>query len=148
MTRNKAQNLVPNSSFELHSDCSNIYGYNALNWCSSRNGTSTGYLNPCQSDSYARAPRQYSDACFQSYQTVRTGVAYSEFGIYTQSPTQQESSHPQVKLTDTLETGKIYCVTYYVSMWNNAKYSIDKLGALLTPTPFPCFVAGCAVNRY
>jgi hypothetical protein len=36
----------------------------------------------------------------------------------------------------------VYCVSYYVSMWNNARYSIDKLGALLTPTPFPCFVAG------
>ena len=79
---------------------------------------------------------------FQSYQKVRTGIAYAEFGIYTQSPLNQESSHPQVKLIDTLKAGKIYCVTYYVSMWNNARYSIDKLGALLTPTPIPCFVAG------
>jgi len=74
----------------------------------------------------------------QSYQNPRTGIAYAEFGIYTQSVT-QESSHPQVKLIDTLTGGKVYCVTYFVSLFNNARYSLDKLGALLTPTPFSCW---------
>lgn len=141
--KNKAQNLVPNPSFEIYNNCTNILISSATDWCPTQNGGgNSGYLHPCHSDTYSQAPRQYLDACFKSYQTVRTGIAYAEFGIYTQSSAQQESSHPQVKLIDTLKAGKIYCVTYYVSMWNNAVYSIDKLGALLTPTPFPCFVAG------
>ncbi len=140
--KTKSQNLVPNPSFEIYNDCNIGLVSNAIGWCSTNNGGgNAGYLNPCLSYSYAQAPRQYFDACFQSYQMPHSGIAYAEFGIYTQSVT-QESSHPQIKLIDTLKAGKIYCVTYYVSMWNNARYSIDKLGALLTSTPFPCFVAG------
>jgi hypothetical protein len=49
---------------------------------------------------------------------------------------------PQVKLIDTLKLNKIYCVTFYVSLWNYCKYSFDKLGARLSSTSFPCIVAG------
>ncbi len=140
--KTKSQNLVPNPSFEQYTDCNNPYVSNSIYWCAVMNGGSLpACLTPCQVNSYIRSPRQYADACFQSYQTVRTGFVYSSFGIYTQS-TQQESGHSQVKLIDTLKAGKTYCVTYYVSMLNNAKYSLDKLGALLTPTPFPCYVPG------
>jgi len=138
--KNKAQNLVTNSSFEQHIDCNVFRIENAAGWCSACNGTNAGYLNPCMSYSYAQSPLQYLDACFQSYQMPRTGIAYAEFGISLGA--QQESSHPMIQMSDTLQAGKTYCVTYYISMWNNAKYSFDKLGALLTPTPFPCFVSG------
>jgi len=142
VTKNKAQNLVPNPSFENYVNCLNGLVNNAVNWEMLNNGTASVCLTPCQADSYMRSPRQYLDACFQSYQTVRTGSAYASFGIYTQNVASQESGHPACKLIDTLESGKIYCVTYYVSLLNNAKYSIDKLGALLTPTPFPYYVTG------
>jgi hypothetical protein len=33
-----------------------------------------------------------------------------------------------------------------VSLWNNARYSLDKLGALLTPTPFPVQGLNCNVT--
>lgn len=139
--KTSAQNLVPNPSFEIYNDCFTGFIYNAQNWCQVNNGTNVALLTPCQTDPYLRTPRQYYSSCFQSYQTVRTGSAYASFGVYTQSPT-QESGHPQVKLIDTLEAGKIYCVTYYVSMLNNARYSMDKLGGLLTPMSFPCFTLG------
>ena len=139
--KSKSQNLVPNPSFEQHSDCSTILLNNAISWCFSSCGFSCGYLNVCHIDSYNKTPRQYVDNCFQSYQMPRSGVAYGEFGISI-STSQQESGHPQIALIDTLKAGEIYCVTYYVSMWNNAKYSFDKLGALLTPTPFPCSIPG------
>ena len=139
--KSKSQNLVPNPSFEQHSDCSTILLNNAISWCFSSCGFSCGYLNVCHTDSYNKTPRQYVDNCFQSYQMPRSGVAYGEFGISI-STSQQESGHPQIALIDTLKAGEIYCVTYYVSMWNNAKYSFDKLGALLTPTPFPCSIPG------
>ncbi len=139
--KTKAQNLVPNPSFEYNINCTNIYIENSLGWCAINNGVGAGYYQGCQSNQLFMTPYQYLDACFTSYQVPRTGVAYIDIGTYVLSAT-QESSVPQVKLIDTLKAGKIYCVTYYVSVWNNAKYTIDKLGALLTQTPFPCFVAG------
>jgi Secretion system C-terminal sorting domain len=138
----KGQNLVPNPSFENHTDCINILLEAASPWCTSNSGIgNSAYLNPCHSDPLYQTPYQYSDPCFKSYQVPHSGVSYSDMASFVQSPV-QESVVPQVKLIDTLEAGKIYCVTYYVSVFNNARYTIDKLGALLTPTPFPCFVAG------
>ena len=140
--KTRSQNLVPNSSFEQHIDCSNQYVNNAVYWCNAitTSGNST-YYNSCQSNSLYKTPYQYFDACFTSFQIPHFGNAYIDIGSFVMSAN-QESSVPQVKLIDTLKAGKIYCVTYYVSVWNNAKYTIDKLGALLTPTPFPCFVVG------
>jgi hypothetical protein len=139
----KSQNLVPNPSFELSYGCTMARLDNAVDWYSVNAGTGiNAHLYTCQSDLWFAAPRQYLDNCFQTYQTIRTGNAYTEFGVYITQSATPESTHPSVKLVDTLEAGKIYCVTYYVSMWNNAVYSIDKLGALLTPTPFPYYITG------
>ena len=132
------QNLVPNPSFEFQLDCiHNSISY-ATPWNTICGGGGSGCscLHPCHTDSYTQVPKQNFNACFQSFQYSHTGLAYAEFSSFVQSPS-QESNIPFVKLIDTLAAGKIYCVTYYVSMWNNARYSIDKLGALLTPTAFP-----------
>ena len=140
--KNKAQNLVPNPSFEQGVDCVNPYLENAIPWCTANSNMGTSaYYQSCQTASLFKTPYQYNDPCMKSYQIPRSGVAYIDIGSFVMSSV-QESTVPQVKLIDTLKAGKIYCVTYYVSVWNNAKYTIDKLGALLTPTPFPCFVAG------
>ena len=140
--KNKAQNLVPNPSFEQGVDCVNPYLENAIPWCTANSNMATSaYYQSCQTASLFKTPYQYNDPCMKSYQIPHTGVAYIDIGSFVMSSV-QESTVPQVKLIDTLKSGKIYCVTYYVSVWNNAKYTIDKLGALLTPTPFPCFVAG------
>jgi hypothetical protein len=136
--KHTAQNLVPNPSFEQHTDC--IYNSitNSIPWNTICNGSAGGntFLHPCKSDTYTQAPYQFYDACLQSFQSPRTGLAYIELGSFVMGSS-QESNIPFVKLIDTLTTGKVYCITYYVSMWNNARYSIDKLGALLTPTAFP-----------
>jgi hypothetical protein len=146
--KNEGQNLVPNPSFENFSDCTYGLVNNANNWELLNNGATSSLLTACQTDSYLRTPRQYMDNCFKSYQTVRTGSSYTEVGVYTTFVNSQESGHPACKLIDTLEVGKIYCVTYYVSMWNNARYSIDKLGALFTPTPFPYYVTGTSTPTF
>ncbi len=143
--KTKSQNLVPNPSFETYNSCTNILINSANGWCTAANQVANcAHLHPCHSDTYTQVPLQYLDNCFKSYQIPHSGIAYAEFGMSI-STSQQEGSRPMVKLIDTLEAGKIYCVTYYISMWNNAKYSFDKLGALLTPTPFPCSVGGGTV---
>ncbi len=143
--KTESQNLVPNPSFETYNSCTNILINSADGWCTVANQVANcAHLHPCHSDTYTQAPLQYLDNCFKSYQMPHSGIAYAEFGMSI-SASQQEGARPMIKLIDTLETGKIYCVTYYISMWNNAKYSFDKLGALLTPTPFPCSTPGGTV---
>jgi len=137
-----AQNLVPNPSFENQSNCFSNMLANASPWCLvSSNGGSCSHFNPCYTDPLFHTPYQYLDACFKSYQIPHSGISYIDMGNYIMGPS-QESVIPHVKLIDTLKAGKIYCVSYYVSVFNNAKYTIDKLGALLTPTPFPCATPG------
>lgn len=141
VTKNKAQNFVPNPSFEIHTDCSYPLLSNALPWRMTNSGAGqSSYYNSCLPNPNT-TPSQYLDACFKSFQVPHSGVSYIDIGSFVLG-TNQESTVPQVKLTDTLKVGKIYCVTYYVSVWNNAKYTIDKLGALLTPTPFPYYISG------
>ncbi|MES2130725.1 MAG: hypothetical protein V4506_00160, partial [Bacteroidota bacterium] len=135
----QAQNLVPNPSFEFNNNCLNARLENLVNWCQIGGGGGNAiYFNPCHNDAYITTPFQYHDSCFQSYQSVRTGVTYINIANYTQTGN-SESKIPFVKLIDTLKAGKTYCVTYYISMFNNARYSLDKMGALFTATPFPCW---------
>jgi len=145
LIKSKGQNLVPNPSFETYNSCTNILINSADGWCTAANSFGhCSHLHPCHSDTYTQVPLQYLDNCFKSYQIPHSGVAYAEFAMSI-SASQQEGSRPMIKLIDTLQAGKVYCVTYYISMWNNAKYSFDKLGALLTPTSFPCSIGGGTV---
>ncbi len=140
VVKNRAQNLVPNASFELNNNCTSLRLENLVNWCQiGGGGGSSVYFSPCHNDAFYSTPTQYFNSCFQSYQSVRTGSIYINIANYTQSTT-QESKIPYVKLIDTLKAGKTYCVTYYVSMLNNARYSLDKLGALFTATQVPCWI--------
>jgi hypothetical protein len=131
-----SQNVVPNCSFENYTTCS--YGLidNATPWCSIN---PCSYLNTCISDTVHSIPSQSLSPGYPSYQIPHSGNAYASFGFIWPTIT-ANSRYPHVKLTDTLKAGKIYCVTYYVSLWNDCKYSADKMGALLTATPFNCTV--------
>jgi hypothetical protein len=132
---------VPNPSFEDSIDCTNSSIRNSPPWCPVGKYSALHFLK-CQSDPYSTTPFQYIDNCFQSYQIPRTGTAYCVLGIYNMNSASNYDVFPQVKLIDTLKLNKIYCVTFYVSLWNYCKYSFDKLGARLSSTSFPCIVAG------
>lgn len=130
-----SQNMVPNGNFESHFDCTTTLIPSSYPWCGI-NGVS--YFNSCMSGSMS-VPTQSFSPGYPSYQIPHSGNAYASFGfLWPFSP--PVSRYPHVKLIDTLEAGKIYCVTYYVSLWNDCKYSADKFGALLTATPFNCTV--------
>ena len=130
-----SQNLVHNPSFETKFDCNYSLIESSAPWCGLN---SVGYLNACMTPTMG-VPIQYWSASYPSFQIPRNGDAYATLGfIYPIMPS--VGRYPHVKLTDTLKAGKIYCVTYYVSLWNDCKYSADKFGALLTATPFNCTV--------
>jgi hypothetical protein len=97
------------------------------------------YDNVCINHPYYSVPTQSFTPGFPSFQVPRTGNAYIN-GAMLYAITTAQPRYAQVSLIDTLIAGKVYCVTYYVSLWNDCKYSTDKLGALFTATPFNCAI--------
>jgi gliding motility-associated-like protein len=142
--KGKAQNLVPNYSFENKYDCLSDVLSNAMDWCSVSNNCV--YYYNCQTDPYYTTPFQYFDNCLQSYQIPRTGGSYASLLGYITTSTVTPDRFAQVKLKDTLKINKIYCITFYVNLFNFCQYSTDKLGAVLTSTPFPCLPPATAPN--
>ena len=58
-TKNKAQNLVPNPSFETYNSCTNILINSADGWCTAANQVANcAHLHPCHSDTYTQVPLQ------------------------------------------------------------------------------------------
>ncbi len=144
MVKVPAQNRVPNYSFEQHADCSTNVLRNATDWCSVSDNCT--YFNSCLSNNAFKTPYQYIDNCYQGFQVPRTGSSYTSIYGYIITSTVTPDRYAQVKLLDTLHVTKMYCVTFYVSLWNYSQYSTDKLGAVLTPTPFPCLPPATASN--
>lgn len=136
--KQEAQNLVNNGSFENFADCINGQIYNATGWCGI--GTpSFGLMTTCQTDPLYSVPHQLF-SWFDSYQIPRTGNAYGFYEIYNMNEPDYNyyQGCAQTNLKQTLVNGKSYCVTYYVNCFNNSQYTVDKLGAYLTSTPFNC----------
>ena len=142
--KSNSQNLVPNWSFEQNIDCSTPVLRNAVDWCSV--GDNCTYYYSCESNPYYQTPYQYFNSCLQSYQIPKTGQAYAAIYGYITTATTTPNRYAQAKLIDTLKSNKIYCVSFYLSLWNYSQYSTDKIGAVLTPTPFPCLPPATAPN--
>jgi gliding motility-associated-like protein len=136
VNKSKGQNLVKNYSFEDTVDCNNPSVENATGWCSVGKPF-FGHMTTCQVNSLFSVPRQLL-SWFDSYQIPRTGKAYGACSVYAINGVNYAQAYAQTKLKQTLITGKNYCVTYYVSLFNNDNYSIDKMGAYLTNVPFNC----------
>ncbi len=126
-------NLVPNNSFEYTNDCSGTNIINAIPWFAPT--TSSDYLNACF---YSSAPipcggggvpnnlRGYQEAHFgQAY----AGISLCELG----APYGGYREYIEVKLLDTLKTGNIYCVEFWVSLtrlcFGLVPIGIDAIGA-------------------
>jgi hypothetical protein len=103
-------------------------------------GVGTGYfghMTTCQTNSLYLVPHQLF-SWFDSYQKPRTGDAYGFCQVYNENLVNAYQGYAQTKLKHTLVNGKTYCITYYLSGFNNDQYTIDKMGAYLSATPFIC----------
>lgn len=126
-----SQNLVPNGSFEDTLDCpqtTNQLNYSKF-WGNPTQGT-PDYFNACDPTIYGmNVP--YTGF---GYQDARTGKAFAAILAFLKNiPDYRE--YIQVKLIDTLVSGKQYLVSFYVNLSNNSQYSVSSLGAYLTSTP-------------
>jgi hypothetical protein len=121
-------NLVPNPSFEIYSSCPTSFGeiFKAVNWIDPTS-SSSDYFDSCNNGNWG-VPLNAG-----GHQNARTGNGYS--GIVTFSPSSITREYIQVKLLDTLEIGKQYCLTFYISFGDTSSYATDRLGAVLSSTP-------------
>lgn len=124
---------MPNPSFEMYDTCP--YSYNQISfahyWYSSTLGIAE-YNNQCSLNG-AGVPLNY-----WTYQYARIGVAYATIDFYETDNNNGLSirDYVQTQLTDTLKSGRDYCVRFYVNLANSGTYlspnfnliSIDKIG--------------------
>ena len=130
------QNLVPNPSFEIDSLCPDSGG--ELNyappWHSA--GLDPDYFNACAPTTPVYVSVPFNAA---GYQYARTGNAYAGLYCYGNTLTGDASEYMQVRLMDTLEHEKTYCISFYVNRaipqntYNN-EVAITKVGLYISDT--------------
>lgn len=130
-----AQNLVPNSGFELTgtvpcgwSNSSTEFDNSIVDWNSPTNGTpdiqSTLLAQSCwnnQPNSIYTGP-----GCSTGSQVPHSGNNFAGFYTYTPSLTQRE--YLQVQLSEPMVPGNMYYVKLYVSSADQAKYTTNNIG--------------------
>jgi gliding motility-associated-like protein len=124
-----AQNLVPNPSFDNNVQCywpyygtvNNIYDWYTPNITYS----SVDYFNTCPKPVGYEANSAPSNNW--GYQYPRTGSGYIYIGVIPIA-----SEYISVVLTDSLEIGENYCVSYYVVISEGANKAFDKTGCFFT----------------
>jgi OOP family OmpA-OmpF porin len=124
-----AQNLVPNPGFEEYFECPGSYnppGSNkniAPGWISPTLGT-PDLFNRC-SFGNAGVPHNWAGVAH-----AHKGYGYS--GIYAWVNNNNYREYLQAKLIDSLVEGKKYKVEFFFRLSVYSKYSVDRMGALLS----------------
>lgn len=118
-------NYVSNGSFEDHYSCSNYAISIAKGW---RNLDSAIFGNSLfYSTCYPNVP-----SGGLTYQWPRSGLSFAFSSFLCQPPlcsSTNNRGYYRNRLKSTLQSGKVYCVTFYVSLSNSATYGIDGVGA-------------------
>lgn len=123
-----AQNLVPNPSFEEFFKCPGSYNYAtdgkvAPGWFSPTTGTPDLY-NQC-SNGDAGVPNNWAGSS-KAY----SGKGYA--GIYCYVKGKEYREYLQTQLLEPLRANVEYYIEYQFRLSSNSKYSIDRIGLLLS----------------
>ncbi len=123
--KNKAQNLVPNGSFENYSSCPSASGQLTLsiNWYNPSSGT-PDYFNGCSSSMGV----PYSGFGFQYPKTGNSAVGVWAFC----NTTNDIREYIQCQLTNSLTLSEFYLVEYFVNRSNWSDYACNNLAGLLS----------------
>lgn len=122
----ESQNLVPNPSFEIFSTCPTVPSGNiflASPWFQPHTlGSSSDFFHGCSGNVPSNA---------FGYQYPRTGEGYA--GIAARIiGLPQYREYIEVELLDTLEAGKTYCISFYVSLSDSSDIAINQLGVFFS----------------
>ncbi|WP_274474960.1 OmpA family protein [Mangrovimonas aestuarii] len=118
-----SQNLVLNPSFEDHKFCPELIGsfqHGVKNWTTPQSGSSD-YFNTCS--------KEIGSDNFNGEQSPRSGNGYA--GFYAYSPNNYRE-YIQGTLSDTLENGTHYEITFYVSLAELSNTAIKNFGIYFT----------------
>ena len=124
-----AQNLVPDGDFESYVNCPWGIGqlYQTTSWIDPGNCTAD-YFNQCGTSGSGVPSNSFG------YENARSGAGYA--GFYTYNPSFPDSrEYIQVKLADTLITGKNYAVSFYLSLSDNLNHATNRVGAYFSALP-------------
>jgi hypothetical protein len=130
------QNLVPNGSFEVYSQCPDPATLDpmpdnmidlATSW-GNPTGWSPDYFAACVSETSGyNVPNSG-----WGFQNARTGNAYA--GLVSMAETDARE-YIQTELTESLIAGKQYSITFYVSFSHISTYASNNIGAYFSNTP-------------
>jgi len=129
-----AQNLVPNHSFELYTSCPTDQGIgDVVNWINP-NIASPDYFNSC-----SVAPPLPSNGVplnSRGFQHAHTGNAYVGVFAFNTPNSTDVREYIQTELLDTLDIGKNYCISFYVSCADQYLFNtaITEMGLYLSNT--------------
>ncbi len=136
----KAQNLVPNYSFENYLSCPAANQFWQLSpWCGLAGGEDA--FNVCFNSWGGPNGVGVPYYGFQGFQFPRTGNGFGSILLFGGTstgtpPNRREYIH--VPLLDSLAPGKQYCGTMYLNVSNESEICTDRIGMYLSPNSFPC----------
>ncbi len=127
----KAQNLVPNPSFELYDTCPNNYALlnYATSWTNPLYHASPDYFNSCDTSGthIAGVPSN-----FVGFEPAHTGNGYAGIITYRyNNPSLHLNNYReyiQVQLIDSLISNLNYCIQFYVSPSDSSRYITNDIG--------------------
>ena len=130
-----AQNLVPNGSFEVYSQCPDPATVDpmpanmvelATGW-GNPTGYTPDYFAACVTSNFGIPTNDYG------FQNARTGNAYA--GLISMYGETEAREYIQTQLTTSLIAGKQYLVTFYVCLGKVCTYSANDIGAYFSNMP-------------
>lgn len=129
-----AQNLVPNPSFEQYFKCPGSYNYAtngklAPGWFSPSTGT-PDLFNKC-SLGEAGVPTNWAGRS-----NTYSGAGYAGIYAFITGREKPYREYLQAELNEPLQAGATYLVEFYYRLSSNSKYSIDRLGFLLSDSAY------------
>lgn len=143
-----AQNLVPNGDFEQFDTCQTGAGqlYRVRHWTSPISPlavSSPDYYNACNSNPLFGVPTNSA-----GFEYAYSGVAYVAICTGAKSAFNMNGNfreYLQVELLDTLTTGRVYCLQFYVSACDSVNYASNNMGTFFSPEAInnTCGVGGC-----
>jgi gliding motility-associated-like protein len=121
-------NLVPNWSLENFSNCpDNANQLNYAQYWYSPTPNSPDYFNACSST--MNVPYYGS-----GYQLAKDGQAYVGIFLWDKINV-NDREYIQSILTDTLTSGKLYCVGFWINLSDFSRYAVNRVGAYLSINP-------------
>lgn len=136
LTNVKAQNLVPNPSFETFNKCPNDYNVKyrkelVPGWYMATGGT-PDYFNSCTRVQVG-VPQNFMGSCF-----AKDGWAYAGIILLLEPSADSTSKstdyreYIETKLSEPLHKGGMYSITFYYAIAPYSTYAVNRLGAYLS----------------